>query len=64
MIFAFGQERNCSLAGLIYSYQETVLFGPFHRHTTCLPEIRFIPGRYPAITCFYLSQNNSVLFSA
>ena len=30
-----------------------------HRNTTCLPEIRFIPGRYPAITWFCLSQNNS-----
>ena len=41
---AFGQERNCSLAGLIYFCQGTVLSWPLHRHTTCLPEIRFMPG--------------------
>ena len=58
-IFAFGQERNCSLAGLIYSCQGTVLFQPLQRHATFLPEMRFMPGSYPAITRFYLSQNNS-----
>ena len=58
-IFVFGQERNCYLAGLIYSCQGTILFRLLHRHTTCLPEIRFMSGRYPALTWFHLSQNNS-----
>ena len=58
-IFAFGQERNCSSAGLTYSCQGTVLFRPLDRFTTCLPAIRFMPGRYPALTRFHLSQNKS-----
>ena len=58
-IFVFGQERTSSLAGLIYSCQGTVLFWLLHRQTTCPPEIRFMPGRYPALTWFHLSQNNS-----
>ena len=47
----------------IFLPRDTVLFRSLHRLTACLPEIRFIHGSYPAITRFYLSQNNSDLIA-
>ena len=35
---------------LLYSCQGTVLFRPLHKHTTCLPEIRFMPRILPDFT--------------